>query len=153
MDITVSLNQGDVLTLIVSPDSRQCFISIKAKQAKTFGRHFTSFLDSWWTTEETSQLVRLCPQQNLPCIVPLLHTYRGSISWEFRWGGSWETPASDPTKRRFPGVSLSVSEPTRTHEELLLSSLFLKKQQREKLNNGLGSLPMYSVTAAASMAV
>lgn len=59
------------------------------------------------------------------------------------------TPASDPTKLRFPGVSLSVSEPTQTRRKLF-SLPFLKKQQWEKLNNGLWCLPMYSITAAAS---
>lgn len=74
------------------------------------------------------------------------------ISWESfirrQLGNGGE---SIPRNLVFPGVSLSVCEPTQDPREAIFLLRSWKKQQWEKLNNGLWSLPMYSVTAAASL--
>lgn len=72
----------------------------------------------------------------------------GFMSWELHLGRSWERRRAIPPNM-FSQWSLFLCQPTRTHQELF-SSLVLKKQQREKLNNGLWSLPMYDITAATT---
>ena len=76
----------------------------------------------------------------------------GGISWESfirrQLGNGGE---SIPRNLVFPGVPLSVCEPTQDPREAIFPLRSWKKQQWEKLNNGLRSLPMYSITAAASL--
>ena len=50
-------------------------------------------------------------------------------------------------KTTFPrGLAVSHRAHTKPTGSYFLLLLLLKKQQWEKLNNGLGSLPMYSIT-------
>lgn len=82
------------------------------------------------------------------------------VFWGGGWCISWESlirrqlgngGESIPRNLVFPGVSLSVCEPTQDPREAIFLLRSWKKQQWEKLNNGLWSLPMYSVTATASL--
>lgn len=59
-------------------------------------------------------------------------------------------PSSNPAKYRFPGVSLSVTHPTKTCGKLF-SALLLKRKQWEKSNPDFWGLPMYNITAAVSL--